>query len=370
MLITGSSLQLNSSHTYVEQLRQRESLTLWQDGKDGRKQLTIERQHDELKLSAEASALSVTQQSQPSTTTADVPAITTAPAAAAGGAADAQTAVSATAADLHVTVLQLLVERLTGRHIHLFDARTLQGNGNAPARSGEPEHAHHHGDKSQGWGAVYQASQSYYEAESTAFTAQGVVHTADGKEIHLAIDLTMSREFASQTGITLRAGDALKDPLVINLDGTAAQLGGDRMSFDLNADSQAEQVATLAPGSAFLALDKNGDGQVNNGSELFGVVSGNGFADLAQYDEDGNGWIDQGDSIFAQLRLWQPGQGDGATLDSLQTAGVGAIYLGNTATPFSLNDATNAQLGATRASGLYLHEDGTAGTVQQLDLVV
>ena len=60
----------------------------------------------------------------------------------------------------------------------------------------------------------------------------------------------------------------------------------------------------------FLALDLNGDGRINNGSELFGALSGNGFADLAQYDSDANGWIDENDEIFQRLKVWS-GADDG-----------------------------------------------------------
>ena len=51
-------------------------------------------------------------------------------------------------------------------------------------------------------------------------------------------------------------------------------------------------------------MDRNGDGKINDGSELFGTKSGDGFKDLASYDADGNGWIDENDAIFSQLKIW------------------------------------------------------------------
>ena len=71
---------------------------------------------------------------------------------------------------------------------------------------------------------VYDYYESHYESESTSFSAEGVVRTADGKEINIAVELNMSREFFTEQSINIRAGDALKDPLVINFDGNAAQL--------------------------------------------------------------------------------------------------------------------------------------------------
>jgi hypothetical protein len=49
---------------------------------------------------------------------------------------------------------------------------------------------------------------------------------------------------------------------------------------------------------------------------------------------------------------------------------VGALYLGNAQTPFALKDGANADLGRVRASGVYLREDGSAGTLQQIDVTV
>jgi hypothetical protein len=55
-------------------------------------------------------------------------------------------------------------------------------------------------------------------------------------------------------------------------------------------------------------------------------------------------------------------------LQGLKQSGVGAIYLGRAATPFDVNGEQGNALGQVRASGLFLGEDGHAGSVQQLDL--
>ena len=140
-------------------------------------------------------------------------------------------------------------------------------------------------------GIAYDYYESHYESEHTQFQAQGVVHTADGKEIAIDLSLSMSREFLSETRLSIRAGEALKDPLVVNFGGTAAELTQRSFSFDIDADGRSDQIAFVKPGSGFLALDKNRDGQINDGKELFGAISGDGFSDLAAYDDDGNHWI-------------------------------------------------------------------------------
>ena len=68
-----------------------------------------------------------------------------------------------------------------------------------------------------------------------SFSSDGVVKTADGKEINFSVDLNMSREFASQQNVSIREGDAKKmDPLVINFDGKAPELTDTKFSFDLD----------------------------------------------------------------------------------------------------------------------------------------
>jgi hypothetical protein len=162
----------------------------------------------------------------------------------------------------------------------------------------------------------------------------------------------------------------LRDPLIINFDGKAVELSGKRFEFDLDADGKTEALQGLSSGSAYLAIDSNADGCINDGSELFGTRSGNGFADLAKLDDDGNSWLDESDAAFDTLRLWQRDAAGHDTLSSLRDKGVGALYLGSVDTPFSLTDNENRLLAQIRASGVYLREDGRAGSLQQVDLAV
>ena len=85
----------------------------------------------------------------------------------------------------------------------------------------------------------------------------------------------------------------------------------------------------------FLLLDRNEDGKINDGSELFGTKSGDGFRDLSEYDEDRNGWIDENDSVFSKLKVWTKDSEGNDKLLNLKQADVGAIYLGNIDTEFS-----------------------------------
>ncbi len=213
-------------------------------------------------------------------------------------------------------------------------------------------------------------SQKYFEAEQTSFATEGTVVTASGKEISFNVEVEMSRTFYEETSAVIDLGAVkLTDPLVINLDTEAASVSDQKFYFDLDADGHQELISRLGAGSGFLALDKNGDGIINDGSELFGTASGNGFADLAKYDQDGNGWIDEADEIFDKLLIWQKDENGKDVLRGLGAAGVGAIYLGNISTQFSLNSAADNKTNAVvRQTGAFLYENGTAGTMQQIDL--
>lgn len=169
------------------------------------------------------------------------------------------------------------------------------------------------------------------------FSTKGIVKTADGREISFGLNLEMSRSFTEYYEESHDIGVLnCTDPLVINLDGNIAELSDQTFFFDLDGDGEKEEISSLKSGSGYLALDLNGDGVINDGSELFGTKTGNGFADLAKYDQDGNGWIDEDDEIWSKLQIWTKDEDGKDRLYHLSEAGVGAICLQNTRTEFSL----------------------------------
>ncbi|HEY9102555.1 hypothetical protein [Chitinimonas sp.] len=273
-------------------------------------------------------------------------------------------------------VIKQMIKQLTGRDVDVDDiippgaASWTRGKSATVAKSQQANTA-----AAQPRTQVethYRRREEYSEIEKTQFAGAGKITTSDGQVIDFKAELNLHREYheVSETRIDTGAPSQRRDPLVVNFDTDSASLGNDKISFDLDGDGTKENISFLAPGSGFLALDRNGDGKINDGTELFGTQSGDGFADLAQFDDDGNGWIDENDAVWAKLKIWTRDASGGFRQVDLKSRGIGAIYLGSGETTFSLTDQHNREHGLIRRSGVYLKEDGKAGTVQQLDLTV
>ncbi len=136
----------------------------------------------------------------------------------------------------------------------------------------------------------------------------------------------------------------IADPLVIDLDGDGFEMLSveDGVHFDEDNKGLAERTEWTGPKEGLLALDINGDGKINDGSELFGTsthlpdgtIAQSGFEALVQYDQNGDGVIDAQDEIFASLRVWQDKNSNGVTdegeLHTLADLGITGISLETT----------------------------------------
>jgi hypothetical protein len=357
-----------SQHTEIEQSHVEESLSAWKVQSGQRVPLLDESSsHD--RLSASHSQVAISSAGREKLAQEDIPRLlvpkpdtgTKTPADKDGAQVVAPQANAADEAsfnqqldnDPRLTLLRMAIESLTGHKVQM-----LGGEMRDPSKA------------SSDVGAIYERHETRSEFEQTDFSARGKVSTADGREIGFSIQLSMSRAYVEQIDITVRYGSALKDPLVLNFSGTAAELGDTRFSFDLDGDGRSESLRTLASGSGYLVFDRDGDGKVKDGSELFGARSGDGFGELAALDDDGNGWIDENDAAWTKLGVWTKDAAGGDILRSLKDAGVGAIGLQHIDTPFSVKDDNNKLLAQIRSTGVFLKENGGVGTVQKIDLAV
>lgn len=128
---------------------------------------------------------------------------------------------------------------------------------------------------------------------------------------------------------------ALAPPVVLDLDGDGVEFVSSHAGvlFDYNADGVAESTAWVGADDALLAIDKNGDGRVNNGSEI--IFGGNGLSDLqgvaAHYDSNKDGQLDNADIAYSSFGIWQDSNSNGITdpgeFQSLSEAGILSISL-------------------------------------------
>jgi trimeric autotransporter adhesin len=157
------------------------------------------------------------------------------------------------------------------------------------------------------------------------------------------------------------------DPLVVDLSGTGISLtdvsAGQGVSFDINGDGKTETVSWTAPQSGLLALDRNNDGTINSGNELFGDQHGavDGFAELAKFDGNNDGQITAGDSVYSKLGVWQDrnqnGVSDAGEVSSLKDLGIESISLSQT--------KSDSLISGNRVTGYsaYQTAGGTTGKV-------
>ena len=217
-------------------------------------------------------------------------------------------------------------------------------------------------------------TQIHFEQEEALFSSQGQVTTEDGRVIDFSLDMSLDRSFLSRTQeqtLIHRWQEQinLTDPLVISLDGSVPSLSDTVFEFDLDSDGKQDLINFTSAGSGFLAFDKNEDQVINDGSELFGPGTGNGFNELAAFDDDQNRWIDENDAVFSKLAVWTKDATGKDRLISLKDAGIGAIALDHADTLFNIKDVDNQLNGQMKQSGIFLFENGNVGSLHQVDLV-
>lgn len=281
---------------------------------------------------------------------------------------------AASVQDTKIKLLEQMIYALTGKRFKFSMVNLAEKqNGNNSGRAQQMMNAvalASNGDTRRTQSYYLESEHFISESETMDYSAQGNIRTADGRSITVDVNLHMSRSYIAYNRTSEEIMKNCVDPLIINYGGDAASLTGETFDFDLDLDGSADKIHFAGAGSGFLALDKNGDGIINDGSELFGPNTGSGFGELRMYDSDGNGWIDENDEIFDKLKVWSKDKDGNDQLFSLKEVDVGAIYLGDTATQFSMNDRSNNSMGMVRSTSFFLKESGGAGTINHIDLAL
>jgi len=152
------------------------------------------------------------------------------------------------------------------------------------------------------------------------------------------------------------------DPIMFDLDGDGFETtgAGNGADFDINGDGNVDKTSFANGDDAFLAFDKNGNGKIDGGQELFGDQNGakNGIEELKKYDSNNDNYIDEKDPIFNDLMLLKSGSNE---LTSLKNAGISAIKLNliNYYQKMNNNDFVNGAIEFIRNDG----SRGLAGDV-------
>jgi len=215
--------------------------------------------------------------------------------------------------------------------------------------------------------------EGYYE-----FIEKAPDETFNFEEKTLPPYLTGKKELISVKELMIGASTAQvirRDPLVLDLDDDGLEIDplGSGAHFDLDRNGFAEETAWVNKDDGLLVFDRNGDGIINDGGELFGdqttmadgTTAASGFEALTEMDTNGDGIISSEDEKFADLRVWQDANSDGFTaegeLKTLKEVGITAIDLEN--------QMVNKDIAGNNTivrEGVYFKDDGTLGNVGEL----
>ncbi|MNH50190.1 Bifunctional hemolysin/adenylate cyclase precursor [compost metagenome] len=254
----------------------------------------------------------------------------------------------------------------------------------------------------------YHKNSSQYSNSTFGLLADGVFYisptssgqfTYSNESIAFANSVIFKFERALQTG---KLGEAYRefqqsiaanvqriDPLILDLDGDGIEtihIDDSNAFFDLDLNGFAESTSWAHGDDGLLVLDRNSDGVINNGGELFGdrtllddgvTYASSGFDALAEFDDNLDNVIDSNDSIYNLLRIWQDVNNDGVStaseLKNLIDLGIVSIALSYLNTGIT-DSADNIQVrvgeflrddGSTGAMGEYLFNRDTANSIEE-----
>jgi len=226
------------------------------------------------------------------------------------------------------------------------------------------------------------------KGETVYKDAAGNTYIQEGNTLLINDPLVIENFSSGDLGITLdeyNPNDPLKDafgkaeqtksPIVLDLDGNgiATQDVSNGVFFDYDGNGFAERTGWATSGDGILVRDLNGNGQIDNGTELFGdrtkLKSGqnaaNGFAALADLDSNGDGKLDSQDSAWTELNIWQDGNSNGIT-DAGEIKTLSELGIQSIATGYTSNASTDANGNIHQQQGSYTKVDGSTALAEDV----
>lgn len=191
------------------------------------------------------------------------------------------------------------------------------------------------------------------------------------------INFDVARQFQNA-----RAWVPRRDPLTLDLDGDGLETLGidpdNPILFDHDGDGVKTATGWIGADDGFLVLDRNGNGVIDDGSELFGDstpvfdengepagTAADGFAALAQEDSNGDGVVDAQDARWNELRVWRDLNQDGVSqadeLFTLESLGIAGLNVGKKENTTVLPDGN-----VIADLGTFIRADGSEGTLGEV----
>lgn len=212
------------------------------------------------------------------------------------------------------------------------------------------------------------AQYHYQESEKMHFASKGQITLDDGQVIDFSMHIKYERHYEESSTLVINQGQPA-DPIVFDLTGEGLNIGQYHLHVDMDLDGTIDKLPAFSPNAGILVYDKDGDQEVTDRSEIVGATLGDGIQGLRQHDEDGNGWLDSGDTILKALKVWQVDADGNEKLLALDEAGVGAIYLGTLKTDYTFKEG-RAALASLKDTTIYLRKDKTVGVAHSFDYFI
>lgn len=172
---------------------------------------------------------------------------------------------------------------------------------------------------------------SYTMLANTTTVAQNVTVDADG-----AWRVTKGQYTQTQTGAALQQVSsapqtAYTDPLILDTGAADIAFAPILAPFDTNADGVMDALPVSAPSDPWLVMDLDGNGRINNGTELVDLTNDRAPLNLLGQDGNGDGILDARDAAFNKLQLWSDTNWDGYASaeerQSLASLGIASVDL-------------------------------------------